>query len=85
MLLDTLILPDIACRMLGHDAVLEHICNIVALRLTAGRTVVFVIGTKGMVLVNHIIELQLWRPSVPGVSDFLSGVTGYKVGTNVVS
>ena len=55
VLLDTLILPDVTCRALCEDAVLEHICQVVALCLAFGRTVEFVVGAKGVILIDHIV------------------------------
>ena len=84
VLLDALVLPDVARGALSQDVVLKHICQIVTLRLATWRTVVFVVGAEGMVLIDHIIELQLRRPCVPRVSDLLSGVTRYLVRPHVV-
>ena len=84
MLLDTLVLPDIARGTLGENTVLEHIRQVVALRLATGRTVVFVVGAKGVILIHHIVQLQLWRPCVPGVSDLLGGVSRHLIRANIV-
>ena len=84
MLLHTLVLPDVTRGALGEDAVLKHICQVVALSLAAGRAVVLVVGTKSVVLVDHIIQLQLWRPGVPRMSDLLGGVTRHLIRTNIV-
>ena len=84
MLLDTLVLPDVTRGALCQDAILEHICQVVALRLAAGCAVVFVVGTECVVFVHHIVQLQLWRPCVPGMSDLLGGVTRHLIRTNIV-
>ena len=59
VLLDTLVLPDITRGALCQYAVLKHICQVVTLCFAARRTVEFVVGTKGVVLVDHIVQLQL--------------------------
>ena len=49
VLLDALVLPDVARGALGHDAFLEHIRQVVTLRFAFGRTVVFVVSAEGVV------------------------------------
>ena len=50
------------------------ICDEVILEVGAGVTVKLVEGTEAVVLIDHVVDLQLWRPSLPDVLAVLVGI-----------
>ena len=46
--------------------------------------VVFIERTDGVVVVEHIVQLYLWRPCAPLVCHVLIAMTQIEVGTHVI-
>ena len=65
VLLETLVLPDATLGTLRIFAVLVVVSKEGAIEVTARMAIVFVEGTKTVVLIDHIVQLQLWRPAFP--------------------
>ena len=71
MLAEFLILPDAALRMLVECAVNIVVSIKMTVEIGAWMSIVFVEGTKTVVLINHIVYLQLWRQPLPDTFRFL--------------
>ena len=67
VLAEVVVLPDMALRVLLEVTVLIGVGEEIAGQLTTGMTIVLVVGTKTVLFVDHIVYLQLGRPSLPDI------------------
>ena len=84
MLLELVLLGDVALRTLGKHAVLIIVGMEVAIKRAAGVAVVLVESAETMVLIDHIIHLQLRRPAFPDVFRLLIAEPLIVIGAYVV-
>ena len=75
---------DIALRTLGIDAVDVVVGIEECIGIAAWMAVVLIESTKTVVIVQHIVHLQLRRPSFPHTLPLLIAATEVEVGTNVI-
>ena len=65
MLAEVVALPNVALRTLGVFAVHVIVGDEMGAHLPAGVTVILVERTETVVLIDHVVHLQLRRPSFP--------------------